>query len=291
MLHCGANHRSLGEIARIPTPEPVPGEKRGIFVPVSHADFVEEVKFYVSKLTDYQIVEENYGVTPDGNRFFGLLSLSTDNDSRRVVLGLRNAHDKAFPLGFALGNQVFVCDNLSFSADIVVFRRHTTNILRDMPIKISDGVYKITDAAQHQENRFSLYQETGVSEAQAHDLIMRGCFEDTVYGTSAIRKVYDEWNNPCHEEFAPRNAWSFFNCVTEVLKGGEKGGRLFNASKTATLDRTTIRLHGMMDRFCGMDEWNIDDDDASEEELSMSDVIAEDAEFEEITAINERIAM
>jgi len=34
-----------------------------------------------------------------------------------------------------------------------------------------------------------------------------------------VSKVLDEWYNPRHEEFEPRNAWSAFNCFTEVTKG------------------------------------------------------------------------
>jgi hypothetical protein len=46
-------------------------------------------------------------------------------------VGLRNSHDKSFPVGIAFGSRVFVCDNAAFIADHVIKRRHTANAKRD----------------------------------------------------------------------------------------------------------------------------------------------------------------
>ena len=79
------------------------------------------------------VVNQAHGLWGDGARYFGLLEVhngSTDRDYGLVV-GLRNSHDKSFPAAIALGAAVFCCDNLSFSSEVTLARRHTRYIERD----------------------------------------------------------------------------------------------------------------------------------------------------------------
>ena len=39
-----------------------------------------------------------------------------------------------------------------------------------------------------------------------------------VLPASRLPKVIEAWEEPLHEEFAPRTAWSLFNAFTEVTK-------------------------------------------------------------------------
>ena len=40
-----------------------------------------------------------------------------------------------------------------------------------------------------------------------------------VVPASRLPKVIEAWDEPRHEEFTPRTAWSLFNAFTEVQKG------------------------------------------------------------------------
>jgi|ERR1700730_928208 len=77
-------------------------------------------------------IEQHHGITKDGLRYFGLLSLRSPYTGYTDTVGLRNSHDKSFPIGIAFGAKVFVCDNLSFIADHVIRRKHTANAKRDL---------------------------------------------------------------------------------------------------------------------------------------------------------------
>ena len=61
-------------------------------------------------------------------------------DDYGLVIGLRNSHDKSFPASIALGSGVFVCDNLAFSAEVTIARRHTRFIERDLPRVVHTAV-------------------------------------------------------------------------------------------------------------------------------------------------------
>jgi hypothetical protein len=92
-----------------------------------------------------------------------------------------------------------------------------------------------------QETRIDAYRNYKVSEMRAHDLVIKAldCRAVTV---TQIPAVLDAYRNPKHDEFMPRNAWSWFNAVTEVLK----------SSSLITLPSRTQPLHGMLDHQVGL---------------------------------------
>src|SRR5439155_9698285 len=93
-------------------------------VPIAHSTVVDMVKYSLG-FYGHEVVQEDYGATPDGLRFFGVLSLKSDYGDYTDTVGLRNSHDKRFPIGISFRSRVFVCDNLAFSGDQVIKRKHT----------------------------------------------------------------------------------------------------------------------------------------------------------------------
>jgi hypothetical protein len=139
MLHCGANGVTLDDVRAVETPEPsFRGEKgKRIFHPIPHALLHDTVIDQLGE-SGYEVQESSHGLTKGGDRYFGLIQVRHNSEpevarDHGLVIGLRNAHDGMFQAATALGARVFVCDNLSFSGEVVVGRRHTRNILRDLP--------------------------------------------------------------------------------------------------------------------------------------------------------------
>jgi hypothetical protein len=63
------------------------------------------------------VVREEYAVSSDGMRMFGVMDLSSGFDGCRFAIGLRNSHDKSFRLSCTVGLRVFVCENLAFHGE------------------------------------------------------------------------------------------------------------------------------------------------------------------------------
>jgi hypothetical protein len=127
MLHTGAQAVEYDGLRQLPIPDAT-----DTHVPIPHYSVVDMVKYSLG-FFGHEIVEENYGVTPDGARFFGVLSLRSEYGDYTDTVGLRNSHDKRFPIGISFGSRVFVCDNLAFNGDHVIKRKHTANAKRDLP--------------------------------------------------------------------------------------------------------------------------------------------------------------
>lgn len=254
MLHCGAHSRTLDEVRAIPTPLPTLGvgtekKKGSLHVPIPHSDLYDMVRGEIGKQTQYNVVSENFGVTDDGARFFGLMEIKNGHnaDDHGLVVGLRNSHDKSFAGGLVVGSHVFVCDNLAFSGEIKVLRKHTNNIMRDLPGLITNAVAKIGSSVDFQNLRFDAYKNTPIDTPQA-DHILMDAWREGVLSSRTVAKAREEWDKPSHDEFQDRNVWSLFNDCTEAFKGS--GGRIFNG-----IDKETLRLHSFMDNICKLESY------------------------------------
>src|SRR5262249_45270785 len=128
-LHAGARSATREQVAAALTP----GRTR-TWVPIAHAQLLDGVQSALER-AGLSVVTEAHGLTRDGNRYFGLLQVvngHADGDFGLVV-GLRNSHDRRFPAGLVVGASVFVCDNLSFSGEVKLARKHTAHVERDLP--------------------------------------------------------------------------------------------------------------------------------------------------------------
>ena len=238
ILHClsALATRDQLERAAVHTPPPT-----ATWHPIPHHDFLTGVESSLlhSGLT---IVSEAHGLSCDGNRYFGLLQVANDSNAAdfSLVVGLRNSHDKRFPAGLVVGASIFVCDNLSFSGEVRLARKHTVHVQRDLPHLIDKAVGRLGDLRRTQEQRFAAYKSHVITDQEAHDLVVRS-LDARIIPVTQVPQVLREWRRPRHPEFAERTAWSLFNGFTEVLKG-----------RLDALPARTTALHGLMDLACGL---------------------------------------
>jgi hypothetical protein len=214
MLHCGAFGVERNELARIPTPPPT-----DTWHPVGHETFVNLVQ---DKLDDvgFAFGKEAHGVYADGSKYFGVVELmngTKPDQDHALVLGLRNSTDRSVSAGIAFGSQVFVCDNLAFSGEITVTRRHTKYIMDQLPDLIAAAVERTPYMRDAQTARFETYRETRLKTRRADHLIMN-MYRNGVIPPTKIRTVAEQWDKPEHD-FGPRSVWRLFNAATEALKG------------------------------------------------------------------------
>ena len=57
------------------------------------------------------VVRDEYAVSPDGMKMFGVLDLETEMHGCRFSIGVRNSHDKSMRLAMTCGYRVLVCSN------------------------------------------------------------------------------------------------------------------------------------------------------------------------------------
>ena len=138
-LHCGSRHVQREQIERCPTPP-----RTDTWVPIPHYRLLEQVETTLTG-AGLRIINQAHAMPHDGLRYFGLMEVTNGRSHQDygMVLGLRNSHDNSFPAALAVGSCVFVCDNLSFSAEVVIARRHTRFIHRDLPGLVQRAVGRL----------------------------------------------------------------------------------------------------------------------------------------------------
>lgn len=237
-LHCGANNVTREQVLEVKTPA-----HTDTWYPIPHMTLVNRVEEALATM-NMRVVEQAHALTKGGDRYFGLLRVANcqkTSEDYGYVLGLRNSHDKAFQASLAVGANVFVCDNLSFSGEITIARKHTRFIETDLPKLTGNAVGMLSSKWTVMNDRIALYKEAMLEDSTAHDFIIRS-IDLGAATVQQIPLILKEWRTPRHPEFGVnKSAWRLFNAFTEAAK----------ESSLALLPQRTIRLHGLMDGQVG----------------------------------------
>lgn len=213
VAHCGARKIAREELKDIPIPE---GTKT--HMPLSHFQIVtalEEALAY----RHLRVVKDEYAVSADGMKMFGVMDLNCQFTEGRFSIGLRNSNDKSMRLALTAGYRVFVCDNMAFSGDFTpLSHKHTRNLaLRD---SISIAVDRIHRNFETLEAQVRAMTEFGLTDNDAKLFIYRAFLDRALKGVprNLMFDVHDQYFEPKHEEFRKRNLWSLANAFTSAFK-------------------------------------------------------------------------
>ena len=232
MLHVNANTVEYGALRELETPPATQSH-----VPIPHFRVVDLVKTAVG-MYGHEVTAEHHGITEDGARYFGLLSLRSTYTGYEDTVGLRNSHDKSFPVGIGFGSRVFVCDNLAFLAETVIKRRHTANLKRDLPGIIGEMIEPLALQREQQARKFEHYRHAMLTDESADHAIMQA-FRVGVINLTRIGDVVKEWDAPSFPDLEARSAWRLFNAVTFALNG-----------RVIENPLATTKLHQIIDGAC-----------------------------------------
>ncbi len=233
--YCGDLEVEGDYVQAVPTPDAT-----RTWQPIPHGNLLSLARAALAR-NGWHVADEAHVLSHGTDRYFGLLQvengLPAAGDYLRVV-GIRNSHDKVFPAGITAGSQVMICSNLAFSGEIVVARKHTRYILRDLNGLVNRAVGWLRKAWQSEDRRIQQYKQTEITDVQAHDLTIQALDGDVICG-SRIPVVLREWRTPQHAEFKRRSLWSWFNGVSESLK----------ATNVEVLPKRTQGLYRVCDDF------------------------------------------
>lgn len=231
VLHAGGEAVTYDELRAVETPPPT-----DTHIPTPHHEIVELMRYSLG-FYGHEIVEENHAISHGGARYFGLLSLRSPYGDYVDTLGLRNSHDKTFPIGIAFGSRVFVCDNLAFIGEHVIRRKHTVKAKRELPGLVTEIVAPLRDQRIAQNQKLLRYQGVPITDRQADHAILT-MYRQNILGVQRIADVVEQWERPAHD-WGDKTAWRLFNATTFALAG-----------KVAEKPALTRQLHQVIDATC-----------------------------------------
>src|SRR3984893_18363921 len=150
LAHCGSSKITRGELKVIPTPA-----GRATHQPLPHFEIVGALVETLS-FRQISVVREEYAVSPDGMKMFGVLDLETAFDGCRFAIGIRNANDRSMRLGLTSGLRVLVCSNLAFQGEFTpVLAKHSKNfsIVDSLAVGV-DRIQRNFEPLSQQVNRW-----------------------------------------------------------------------------------------------------------------------------------------
>src|SRR5437660_4060113 len=198
IAHCGTAKVSREELTAIPVPE---GTRT--FKPIPHYEIVD-ARLEALSFRYIGVVRDEYAVSPDGMRMFGVLDLETAFDGCRFAIGLRNSNDKSLRLALTSGLRVFVCDNLSFQGEFTpVLAKHSKNfsIVDSLAIGV-DRIQRNFDPLREQVER---WRSSQITDEQAKLVIYRAFIESELSDHRTLaRDVRRNYFEPAHAAIATR---------------------------------------------------------------------------------------
>jgi hypothetical protein len=212
LAHCGSAKITREELKVIPTP---PGSQT--HQPIPHHEIVGALVETLS-FRQISVVREEYAVSGDGMKMFGVLDLETTFDGCRFSLGIRNSNDKSMRLGLTVGYRVLVCDNMSFWGDFTpVLAKHTKHL--SLVDTLAVGVDRMQRNFEPMRKQVEGWKGTRVSDEAAKLVIYRAFVQGELDVPKHLaRRVHDLYFDPHIEEFAPRTTWSLSNAFTSAFK-------------------------------------------------------------------------
>jgi hypothetical protein len=205
------NRLDFSEIEKLKTPT-----RTKSWRPLPHAQVIDEMRNQADKV-GLNIVQEMHLTHRNDSRYFGLFEVQSESKDIASVVGLRNSHDKSFRASICAGDAPFVCSNLCFSNEIVLGRKHTSEILSDLSNIFREALNKFIDSRVDQAKRVEALKNFELTDGQAHDFICRAGRTEAI-ADAHIGKVITEWHTPEHDEFKDRNMWSLQNAFSNVWR-------------------------------------------------------------------------
>lgn len=213
IAHCGARKITREELTEIPTPDGTRTHQ-----PLAHHQIIEVLEEALS-FRYLKVVRDEYAVSSDGMRMFGVMDLNSEFSGCRFSIGLRNSNDKSMRLALTAGYRVFVCDNMTFSGDFApLLHKHTKKL--ELYDAISVAVDRIHRGFEPLKSQVQAMKDQTLTEEEVKLIIYQAFLDRNVRGVPRhlMPVVHGLYFKPDHEAFMPRNLWSLANAFTSAFK-------------------------------------------------------------------------
>jgi hypothetical protein len=236
MTHAGGWTASPGDLASVVVPDPTDSYK-----PVPYGRLIEEVKLHIPRF-GLAVQEEQYALARDGNQMFGVLTCRNGHvKDWALAIGLRSSYDRSLAVQLVAGSRVFVCDNLAFSGEAQVSRKHTVNVFRDLPELIYQMLANVRQMSDRQAFEIEGMKRLILDEQMAHHLMVTAVRHNAL-PASKLPRLIEEWDSPQFPEFQPRTAWSLFNAFTAVEKSRQPWDQMDGTLRLSSTFREVLAL-------------------------------------------------
>jgi len=200
-------------LALVPTPPSTETHR-----PIPHHEVVQAL-IETLGFRHIGVVQDEYAVSPDGMKMFGVLDLETLMvPGCRFAIGIRNSHDKSMRLALTVGARVLVCMNMAFHGDFQpLLAKHPKGF--SLVDAISVGVDRMQRNFEPMRRQMEAWQKSELTDVTARIIIYQAFIEGELDVPKHLaRRVHDVYFEPQYDEFRPRTMGSLSNAFTSAFK-------------------------------------------------------------------------
>jgi len=211
LAHCGARKITRTELQAIPPPAATKTQQ-----PIAHSRLIEALVEALAQ-RHLTVARDEYAVSPDGLKLFGVLDLALAEQEFCYSIGVRNENDKRGNLALTAGYRVFVCDNMAFRGDFTPFYyKHTRQ--GEWREVVGLAVARVQQDLVALRLQIRFWQQEVVAERAVKEIIYDAFLTYQVAPLHLMPSVHEHYFTPRYEEFAPRTIWSLTNAFTSAFK-------------------------------------------------------------------------
>lgn len=210
------------------------------YTPVKNSELIEMLHKAAGE-HNLKLTNERLGMANKSAQLFGVYDIEGHNffgDRVKMMLGLMNSYDKTLRARICLGQSIFCCSNLSFTAfagengvSSSIGHKHTSHILEDSGLwyRLNKSLDQVNEFQKKQEYFCSKLSDRELSRDEAYSTIVRSAQEGVLNKTKILdvasrwieqerypenEEEYENW----HKEEQERTAFNLFNAFTEIRK-------------------------------------------------------------------------
>jgi len=189
------------------------------YKPIYHGQLIDLTLESIHK-AGFELEKEIYTFAKDGKQANGRYNIKNVADKEMCLqIGWQNSYDKTLSLKFAIGAQIFICQNGVVRGDFGNFKKkHMGKIQSFTPNMITDYILQAGDVFTNiQKDRDKLKQIQISSKIRA-ELLGRMYFEEEIIKADQIAIIKKEIKLPTHNYNCSNSAWELYNYCTFALK-------------------------------------------------------------------------
>lgn len=207
------------------------------FYPVAHGN-LHTMFMQASEAAGLTLVQAKFQLAPNGEMAIGtynLIDSRLDAKETKAQIGWFNSWDKSCSARMYMADEIKWCTNGMVFAMRVLARKHTANILADLPGGIAKAMSDAVPKFLANRVRIETYKSVTLETKDADHLLMEH-WRQGILGDRQLKRAHSEWVEPTYNAFKQRNVWSFHNAITESLKSAV----VFDAPHLTTLSNDIL---------------------------------------------------
>jgi len=177
----------------------------------------------VAESKGYRFGEEQYVLARNNTQLFGLIEVvNFTSEESKICFGVRSSINKSLSWQLCGGESLSICTNLDLFGSVVLRRKQTTFIERDLRTLVTGFMGQFTESVEQRQIQVERYKSAQLKDATANHTIIQ-MLRTGIINTQRVEKVVNEYYEPSHEEHlneqGERTNWTLFNAATEAFKG------------------------------------------------------------------------